>query len=123
MKLQELIDFGMSPATAVEELRRHETEGEPLVKHQWRAQDLIATLGSYGWQFGRQGGDHEIYVNPGVPGRPLAIKRGHARGKLDPFWTKKYFSDAGLKWNPHDNSVRPNPAHPYAPHYAAMGKT
>jgi hypothetical protein len=133
MLLSDLIKSGYTPAEAIREMRnslnktstalltKSELFFEPLEKHQWRMDDVKSKMGEFGWGFARQGGNHEIWENPGVPSGHGSLRHGDMVGTLNPKQVKKYMDDLGLRWNQHNNAVEVDKSHKYYSHYQKMG--
>ena len=100
-------------------MEKSEGDFADLEKSDWQTRDFKAQLARYGWQFQRQGGDHEIWGHPGIPNaRPIPFKHGHAH-RIDKQMMQMVSKEAGLRWAP--DGLVPDPKGIYAQHYQALG--
>lgn len=91
---------------------------EPLEKADWHTKRFMDEIGKYGWQFQREGGNHQMYTNVNfTPDRPFALKREHSR-TVPMHWLRQYGNQMGLRLT--QNGYEPKAGHPYEPHYRKL---
>lgn len=96
-------------------------EWEPLRKD-IPTRSFLSEIARFGWVFDRHGGDHDVYVNPSIPGsRPFPLRHMHAKRVDDHHVRNKYAGQLGLKWDHASGGYQADPSHPYAEHYRKMG--